>query len=220
MIMFTETDFRIDGTTDVIIEDVLKVLYAHSKQSEGENKISVPALMEKLNARYEEALKASMDNAWKKMDLNSNYCIYGMTIREGILTDQAGISFRENMYGDLSSAITKTAKAELFYQDTLFKAKMIMHELGIHYHISVEKTADDTVLNITTLMDGGIVLMCEYTKDDLSLAKILVKEINWHFDMISKHDIDYYKNCDAEYLEGYWKDLLVGIKDTLCKLNF
>ena len=220
MIMFTETDFRIDGTTDVIIEDVLKVLYAHSKQSSGDDKISVPALMEKLNARYEEALKASMDNAWKRMDQNSNYGIYGMTIREGFLTDQTGISFRENMHVDLSSAITKIAKAKIFYQDTLFKAKMISHELGIHYSILVEKTIYDDVLNITMMMDDEIVLMCEYTKDDLSLIKILVKECNWHLDMISKHDIDYYKNCDEDYLEGYWKDLLVGIKDTLCKLNF
>lgn len=102
MIIFTEKAFQIDGTTDVIIEDVLKVLFAHSKQSEGDSKISVPALMKKLNDRYNEALKASFDYTWKKMDSNGAYGVYGMNFKEGIL-------LRTDMYSSLSSAIAQTA---------------------------------------------------------------------------------------------------------------
>lgn len=48
---------------------------------------------------------------------------------------------------------------------------------------------------------------------DNELCEEFIKEVNVHLDNIESEDEDYFYDCDADYLKGEWKELLLKIHE-------
>lgn len=48
---------------------------------------------------------------------------------------------------------------------------------------------------------------------DNELREEFIKEVNVHLYMIEDEDEDYFDDCDADYLKGDWKELLLKIHE-------
>lgn len=54
------------------------------------------------------------------------------------------------------------------------------------------------------------IIGCDSSED---LKEQLIKECNYHLEMIETEDEDYFDDCDKAYLKGDWKNLVLKIKE-------
>jgi hypothetical protein len=80
-------------------------------------------------------------------------------------------------------------------------------------NIKMDFHADDLVVFST---NNGLLfeLIIDEPTDD-NLKEALTNELTHHLECIETEDERYFDDCDAEYLKGEWKQLLLKISDTI-----
>lgn len=196
MIIKTVDEFKIDGSKEEIINDVFEVFLAFAKKSNGQ--IPVHMLFKELEDLYSKKVKEQIDADIEKLYKNSNYGLLKGGFKNPL--EMGYVSLKDVFNDELKDVLEK-----------------INHNSNSPYSFQITNENDNDELDIIMYMGGAIFLNFVYTKEDCRLSKVIIKEINWHLNQIACNNKDYYNDCDAEYLQGYWKDLLIGIRDTLNK---
>lgn len=198
MIIKTEDEFKIEGSREEIVNDVFEVFLAFAKKSEDD--IFVYQLAKDLDDLISKKVNEQIEADIEKLYKNSKYGLL-----DGV---KQGLSFM----GDI--------KLKTIFNNELDHILTCLNENAnpkYSFHILTDDDEADE-LDVMMHLGDAIMLNFTYTRADCQLNKVIIKEINWHLHQISCHDRDYYKGCDEEYLQGYWKDLLTGIKDILVKM--
>ena len=90
-------------------------------------------------------------------------------------------------------------RAILPFEKKLNENDLYLAKKGDEYELYVGKDK-----SVVFLMD------CESSED---LQEVLIKECDYHLEMIDTEDEDYFDDCDKDYLKGDWKNLVLKIKE-------
>lgn len=197
MIIKTEDEFKIEGSREEIVNDVLEVFLAFAKKSE--DAVFVYQLAKDLDDLISKKVNEQIEADIEKLYKNSKY---------GLLD---GVKQELALIGDIK---LKT----IFNNESDYVLACLNENANPKYSFHIMNENDEDELDVMMHLGSAILLNFTYTRADCQLNKVIIKEINWHLHQISRHDRDYYNGCDEEYLQGYWKDLLTGIKDILVKM--
>lgn len=197
MIIKTHDEFKIDGSKEEIVNDIFEILLAFAKKSKGE--FSVHMMVKDLTDLYSKKVEEQISADIEKLYKNLNYGLFPGTKK--------------------SLALMKDIKLKTIFDIEVDNVLAFLNEnANPKYSFHITNEADQDELDVMMHMGDAILLNFAYNRSDCQLSKVITKEINWHLHQISINDKDYYNGCDAEYLQGYWRNLLIGIKDILSKV--
>ena len=92
-------------------------------------------------------------------------------------------------------------RAILPFEKKLNENDLYLAKKGDEYELYVGKDK-----SVVFLMD------CDSSED---LQEVLIKECDYHLEMIKTEDEDYFDDCDKTYLKGDWKNLVLKIKEII-----
>lgn len=75
--------------------------------------------------------------------------------------------------------------------------------------VTVDEQADELI--VISNASGILFEMIVDELNDENLREEILKEVKHHLESIESEDKDYFDGCNAEYLKGEWKQLLLSI---------
>lgn len=105
----------------------------------------------------------------------------------------------------LKSIEVVEVRAILPFEKKLNENDLYLAKKGDEYELYVGKDK-----SVVFLMD------CESSED---LQEVLIKECDYHLEMIETEDEDYFDDCDEAYLKGDWKNLVLKIQKIVQTTN-